>query len=257
MNMHTIYTTNDYDMFEMKVNNRTIDNTHMKKIAESMKEKGFVGAPIEVSTKGPNRFWVEDGQHRFMAAKETNTPIDFMIVEHMNAYEISQKNSLQKKWTRSDFIDCYLHNDDGSVNYNYKRLKNICDKYGGDIIMTVVYAAAGVREGGGHVNHGNIKKGRLRITDEMFNNAIIWLDRIVEPIRELKKAGLNSRSYQNALLKMAINDVADMDELAKQIFKYSYIIGKANTMKVAVENLDIVYNYNKRNKKHFRDAMEV
>lgn len=70
-----IYETNEYGLFKNLSGNRFVD--HSGKIAESMKERGLLLAPIIVNEKKE----IIDGQNRFEACKKLNLPVYYVIAE--------------------------------------------------------------------------------------------------------------------------------------------------------------------------------
>lgn len=125
MNENQIYTTTQYDDFTFKLGNRDVNEKHIKKIEASMKEKGWMGGPIEVSIGTNGKFEIEEGQHRFIAAKRTNTPIKFIVVPKKTIYEIAKQNSMVEKWKREDFIKSYA--EQGIQDYIY--LYNLTNEF--------------------------------------------------------------------------------------------------------------------------------
>ena len=74
--------------------------------------------PIEVSVNDAGEYVIEEGQHRYEAARKTKTPVHFMVSKPKSIYEIGRQNSLVKPWNKQNFIKAYA--DEG--NYSYKRL---------------------------------------------------------------------------------------------------------------------------------------
>ena len=71
-----IYKTNDYSQFKFLLGNRTINKANLMRIKKSMINKHLI-CPIIVNK---NREII-DGQHRFVAQKELELDVYFIMIE--------------------------------------------------------------------------------------------------------------------------------------------------------------------------------
>jgi len=71
-----ILITYDYEIFKRMRGNRILNNSHVKNLVKSMKEK-YLPQPILVNKD----MEIIDGQHRFAAAEELNLPIHYLIID--------------------------------------------------------------------------------------------------------------------------------------------------------------------------------
>lgn len=115
-----IYETYDYSIFKKLVGNRPV-NSHVNAIAKSMKNDGWIGAPIEVNEK----MEVVDGQHRLEAAKRVGIPVRYEVQKGLNLRKCQVMNNTSKGWRNSDYVNSQIE----LGNKNYERLKNMMDKY--------------------------------------------------------------------------------------------------------------------------------
>ena len=115
--------TNDYELFNLVKSNRPINQRHLKRLVNSIKEKNMLKFyPIQVTCEGK----VLDGQHRLEAAKKLNLPIYYMIVdESVTIADIAMSNHATKTWTRAD----YLHHWCERSEQHYIALRDFVSKH--------------------------------------------------------------------------------------------------------------------------------
>lgn len=238
MRENQIYTTTDYDSFALKKANRQVDMNHVKRIAESMKANGWVGAPIEVS-EGNGKLQIEDGQHRYTACQMTNTPVKFMVVKPKSVYDVAMQNNIKKGWKGEDYINAYA--EDG--NYNYKRIKNLEEEFSNLSLSDIL---AVISDNGQRRN--SLKKGYVRVTDEMFYKARDVLKSLGILSEELKMAGIRSQKVYKATLSLLLkHDIIDTDRMVDKISKYGrMLLPPTATREQALMALETLYNYHQR-----------
>ena len=236
MNQNQIYTSSKYNDFVFKEENRAIDEKHANKIATIMKEKGWIGSPIEVSETADKKLQIEDGQHRYVAAKQTNTPIRFIVVPARTAYEQGEMNSMVEKWKPMQYIEMYARNGIPS----YKRLLNLCNEFP-QFKLNEIQVACGISNS----KHNDlIKKGRIQVSDERFLKARHILQDLAEIKETLNSVGLFNVSYVKALIALLKVDAIDKDRMRQKIERYYDILESASTVDKAVDYLERVYNRN-------------
>lgn len=239
MRQNQIYTTTEYDQFVFRTANRAVDTAHVNRIASSMIDNGWQGAPIEVSElPEKNKFQIEDGQHRYMACKKTNTPIKFIVVDPKSIYDLARQNSIKKSWKGCDYIRAYAN--DG--NYNYKRLANLMKEFPivtlSDILDIIV----------GKHKQDNLKKGYVRITDEQFFKAREILAPLSMMNKSLKDMGIKTVSnYKRVISLLLVHDVIDPQRMIDKLDKYGMmLLPKSVTKEQALRELEVIYNYHQQ-----------
>ena len=125
MRENVVYISSRYDDFAFKAENRSIDEPHVEKLVSSFEKYGWVGSPIEVSENRDGKLYIEEGQHRFLAAKKLNLPIKFIVVPPRNAVMQAEINDLTDKWKPIKFVEMYANNGVQS----YKRLLNLVAEF--------------------------------------------------------------------------------------------------------------------------------
>jgi hypothetical protein len=101
--VNKVYKTSDLSIFKNVNGNRIPNLQHVKRLSQSIKSNGMKCNPILVNEK----MEVIDGQHRLMAAKDSNSFIYFIIINGYSLNEVHTLNLNQKNWTKKDFMDGY------------------------------------------------------------------------------------------------------------------------------------------------------
>lgn len=126
------YETDKYDMFNIVKENRSIKETHVEEIKKSMIESGgWIGAPAIVDYQGN----IRDGQHRYIACKQTGFPFRFTF-EEVGLNECIKLNSTSKVWKVNDYIKAYADNG----NNNYIIFRDFMSKYLNVYTAQVLYS---------------------------------------------------------------------------------------------------------------------
>lgn len=116
--------TTKLSRFTMTDHNRPVNWSHVKSLAESIKEHGQL-LPIIVSQNNI----IMDGQHRYYAIKaiQEEQPDFPMVYERreLSATSLAVMNGNQLKWTLNDWINFYCSQD----NEHYLDLEQLHQKY--------------------------------------------------------------------------------------------------------------------------------
>ena len=122
MSQSTIYKTKDYSKFGVYKFNRTINESLVKKIMESIQDIGYIHGKSLIVDKEMN---VIDGQHRLEACKRLKLPIYYMITSSDPQKTIIQLNAKQVGWKMND----YIHSWAGSGIKCYQDLQEFEKKH--------------------------------------------------------------------------------------------------------------------------------
>jgi hypothetical protein len=101
-NSKQVQTSNDYAKFKTLIGNRKPNDLHIKRLTSSFKER-YLFSPIIVNEK----MQIIDGQHRFIAAKELNLPINYLLVEGYGLEEVQILNTNTSNWKKEDYLKAY------------------------------------------------------------------------------------------------------------------------------------------------------
>tara|TARA_R110000737_G_scaffold349289_1_gene385121 strand:+ start:479 stop:1297 length:819 start_codon:yes stop_codon:yes gene_type:complete len=126
--VHNILETTNYDLFVYEIpGNRAVNQSHVAKLKNKIIKRHLKELFIIVGSKnGDEKHPIYDGQHSFLALKELNYPIRYMIVEYMKPNDISMMNTDKLNWQSKDYLKKYCDRN----NENYTYYKEYMDKFG-------------------------------------------------------------------------------------------------------------------------------
>ncbi len=100
----TIYQSSEYDKFKLLLGNRSVSDSHVQEIIESIKLHGNLAIPAVINDKNE----IIDGQHRYFAWFALKLPITYIIKPNLGLKEAQAMNDRSKDWTDKDFLASYL-----------------------------------------------------------------------------------------------------------------------------------------------------
>jgi len=100
-----IFETKDYSIFKFRGDNRLVNQNHVKKLANRMKQNGWLSSSV-VTLNGNGE--VIDGQHRVKAAMSANTPIRYKVTKGAGSDEMTSMNTLQRNWSPFDHLHKFV-----------------------------------------------------------------------------------------------------------------------------------------------------
>lgn len=225
----------DYEMFSFLQGNRPLNHNKIQKIVSDI-EAGFnllPYCPVIVFEKDFKLFIV-DGQHRFEAAKLTESPVFYVVSEELNLFQIATMNSKQEKWSEKDFLNCYI---ELGIS-DYSQLKDLIQKYHfslavvAELLMNGVYTKGKeiidvFRSGNFKVNHLETAEASLSLITDIFGRYKFFNDRnLMLAVQQLKSKGL-----------------CDFDYLKEKIKKAPMVLDKQSSSKDYIFNIERVYNH--------------
>lgn len=170
-----ILTTSDYDKFKTVEGNRDVNESHVRKIKQSLEEKNLLEYNPILVTK---EMQIIDGQHRLEAARRLRIPVPYIIIPDADLTTIQQLNSNLRSWNAKDFAESYARLGKGS----YIRLLKFCDEYDFPIVLSAELLAGTSgggnipgRSGDAHISH-RIRNGTFEIRNE--NNALALMQQL-------------------------------------------------------------------------------
>jgi hypothetical protein len=103
-----LQTTANYDRFVYNDEQRKVFPSHVKDLMESMKRWGFLPSkPIQCYQKGA-KLVIIDGHNRFIAAKNCQIPVFFVIESEDHQGSIDRVNAVVKPWVLENFIKMFV-----------------------------------------------------------------------------------------------------------------------------------------------------
>ena len=102
MSNNKIYSTTEYGAFNKLRGNRAVNELHVRRLVEAIKEKDLQ-IPIIVD----HDMNVLDGQHRLDAYKIVGNPITYIIKDKFELQDVRNVNSVNRKWTLTEYLMSY------------------------------------------------------------------------------------------------------------------------------------------------------
>lgn len=244
------YETTDYNKFSLLKNNRTINEAYVAKLEKSMVDKGFLGAPIIVD----KQFRIYDGQHRFMAAKNTQTPVRYIVKHNYGMDEIAALNMNGHNWTTATFIESYAK----AGLEDYIIFKQIVEDYGISVAtlkaiivkMQKLHLPANESKlvSNSSVNY-EVNAGKLRLSIRVREEIIKFLDTI-DIFAKFEK--FRTPAFINAYLDMYTRPDFCLDHMEKRFEVFGERLVPRNTKHAYLDLLcNEIYSKGKGRKMYF------
>ena len=112
-----IYTTKNYNSFELITENRPVDYRKVERMRKQIAKKNLTSSYIiNVNSKEASasrygmdgtKFAIVDGQHRFISCKLENKKIYYLVNDDLTLDDIPKAASLQNSWKVTDYLHHY------------------------------------------------------------------------------------------------------------------------------------------------------
>ena len=228
--------TSNYELFQSNSEQRPIKEVHAHRIAENMKNVGFLPSkPIQCYRQG-KALIVVDGHHRLEAAKSIKIPV-YYVVEGADSQEtMAAENMLVRKWTIEDFVRLYASR--GIADYQ------VILSYAAHGIPVMMVASMLRNEGAGS---GNVQRvipsGHFRV------KSTAKIDQVVRVIKmfNVMHPAVSSRQFIGALVDCLFCPEFSLDTLVTRIKEHPTTLTKSNNKGQMLAQLEAIYNFRSRN----------
>lgn len=236
-----IYSTKDYDRFRMISGNRSINLKKVQKMIEDIRNGNNMlpYKPVEVKEMD-DYLDIFDGQHRYFTSRKLKLPIYYVIVkEDKTMQEIATINSRVDKWKMTDYINCYINQN----NDHYIRLQQFLNEYKINVGTSVRLLA-----------HGNpgFEGDKTRIMDDFHSGAFVikkWEEavEIAELCKSFKACEFwTERAFVIALYRIKKAGLVKMDDLRAAVEKNIDKLTRQANAKFYIYNLEQIMNIGKQ-----------
>ena len=240
--VNEVYQTKDYSIFKFRGDNRIINKSHVKNIANNMKVRGWErGSYVVINKKGE----IIDGQHRVSAAMETGVSISYILESTAGFETIRNLNSRQKNWAIVDHIHGFVVEG----NPHYIKLNNFMKQYPELKPTEAMMFCTNSLTGG---NRETFESGKF-VTKNM-DKAVDWAMNIMElkPLFE----GYNRSSFVRALVKILTRcKEFSFPEFVRKVKVRPTNIHYCGSVDEYVKMIEEIYNFgrNKGGRLNFRN----
>lgn len=225
-----IWVANDYSKFKLSEYNR--DPSHYKKVLESIKANDYTQyQPILVD----GNMTIVDGQNRFLACRELQLPIHFIISMDIHIFAAADINQASKNWGMIDYVQHYSKRG----MEPYTKMLDLCAKYSQRISVIAQFGkiVEGIKS---HTD--NVKSGKFTFRED------IDVEKFFEHLSQFQKYynfSTNER-FAKALLKMYMHpDYSDKLMINKLRIASGIVHDQPSVDMMLVELLKL-YNYKSR-----------
>ena len=240
-----MFKTTDYDMFRRVVGNRKVLEDRVAKILASFDKIGYIPVPIITNEK----YEVIDGQGRLEACKRRGLPINFIVRPGLKIEDCIVMNINATPWNLMDYIECYA--ETGNLNYQWiiKLFNEMYSSYGKKCITVnnMCTALFNSKKAPGTA----IKNGRLRVTEELYQQAKECLEFTFSIISFYKENQVRLKSTDMSDLITSIIFCYKFEEINKEylykvLTESGHLMQKWTNVETCIAEIDYIYNYNKK-----------
>ena len=232
--------TKDYSIFKFRDDNRVINQNHVKKLSQRMKESGWLSSSV-VTINGSGD--VIDGQHRVKAAMSVNCPIRYKVTRGAGTDEMTSMNTLQRNWSPFDHVHKFVVRG----NQNYITF----DKFVNDYPMFKYTEIAMFLNNSLHsVNRDSFENGQWVVKNEKRGRE--WANYVLELKPYFEKYYAKS-IFVRAFIKIISNKPEFIFEefLHKVKLRPNRLVA-CGTVEQYVEMIENIYNYRRSDKINLR-----
>jgi len=235
-----VYVTRDYSLFSILQGNRSLNKGKIKRIKDEI-EAGtnlLQYCPVIVM-EYEGKLKVIDGQHRLEVAKQLLSNVWYVVIPAaITLYEIAKMNSNTEKWSKKDFINCYVQ----AGNSNYSILKEFTDTYQFPLSSNLQLLATGMKTSAtGDKNlMQQFHQGQFVVRSE---------DEALTVAKEVCKfsdfPGYKAGAFISAICKIMTAGNVPIDEVAKAYAMHKDDLTLQSTDKGYLLNLEAIVNKGK------------
>jgi len=233
-------------MFEKVLGNRPINPMHVKRLAESIKENGFLCNPVIVNES----FEIIDGQHRIEAAKLAQSHVYYIVLNGYGLEEVHTLNLNQKNWTKVS----YMHGFADMGLHSYIVLRDFFNKYpfniGSCISLLSNLSADGQFAYGHKAYSNNVKKqvfeeGTWKVKN--VEKAHLYADKIMK-LKDYFEA-YNKTAFVSAMIQAIDVEEFVFTRFFDKVRKYGHkFLNPTSTTTEFKNQIEELYNYKSRDK---------
>lgn len=235
--VNVVYRTKNYNQFKRLDGNRSVPESRINKIMQSIQTVGYIQSPIVVNEK----MEIIDGQGRVEALRMLELPIDYIMVKGIGIKECRAMNLNQSNWTVMDFIESYA--EEGTDSYIF--LLNLMKGYGKLGIVAVNNAITGLAA----PNNKAIREGKFVCTLQDYERAVKILDYEKRFTGMVKKIEGRADYIYIAIGFCYQSDCIDNERLFEKLGEKYHHFKSPSNVEQALDEISKIYNERFRGEK--------
>lgn len=229
-----VLVSKDYNQFKTVKGNRELNELHLKRLTESVKQNDLLFAnPILIN----EHYEIIDGQHRFAICKSLGKPIYYIKCKSLGLNEIQILNANTKNWKLMDYVDGYC--DMGLSEYCY--LKREIERTGLTINLLLPMITSSMNSD----KYSQLKTGNLRLP---YKKRAIVISQWISDF-EAYYSGAKRRTFIIALTKLHSIKEYDHSKMMQKIKYQSTKLVDCTNTKSYLALLEEIYNFKERGEK--------
>lgn len=244
-----VYKTYDLSIFKLLDGNRVPNIQHLKRLTDSIRSHGMKCNPIIVNEK----LEVIDGQHRLMAAKQTESFVYYIVIDGYSLNEVHTLNLNQKNWAKKDFMDGYANMGVQS----YLKLKKFVEKNNDFSFTDCIQMCSNIS---GSISSVSSKhrsgSDKIHNLTEVFEEGT-WVGRDFELAQDWANKIRMIKPYYNryyrgtfvgTMIMLLQNDNFDFNEFMHKVRLQPTVLVDCANREQCRTLIEDIYNYRSRNK---------
>lgn len=242
---HSVYQTQDYDLFTFLKGNRIPNPQHIERLRFSLQINGMIPNPLLINKE----FEIIDGQHRYEAAKKAGTKLYFIIVD----YKLPQVHAINQDQSNYKIMD-YMHGFAETGVESYVILKRFYEKHKVFNPANCVAMLSSVSSNSQYLQSEKYRPNKQQKNSVTFNEGT-WKVRDVElgeqwatNLHRVGKyfAGYNQSSFVSTMIMMFKNPDFNFEDFMKKLHQRPYALtASANRAQYKLKIEDI-YNHRRK-----------
>ena len=226
-----ILKTYDYKIFKRIKGNRIVNNSHVKNLAKSMKEK-YIPQPITVN----ENMEIIDGQHRFAATEKLNLPIYYQVINGSTIGDVQRLNTNTKDWKSTDYLNMFCERK----FKDYLIFKDFMKEYKFSLetTMSLLLHTHNIdRPQSADFKNGNFKIKSLILAEKNANKIL--------QIKPYYK-GWNRRAFARAMLILFKIEEYNHAVFIKKLKYCSHMLQHKLNTPIYLSTIEEIYNFNSK-----------
>lgn len=232
--VNSVFQTSDYSKFKFRNDNRLVNQTHVRKLADKMKSIGWLaGSYVVINDKGE----VIDGQHRVAAAMSVGIPIRYTIEKKAGFEVIRGLNQNQKNWSFADHIHGYVEEN----NPHYIKLQSFIKRFPD---FRTTEALMFLQNGANPVHRDVFESGQWECKDMVKGEK--WANYVLE-LKPYFEKGYNKSIFVRAIIKiLSKKPEFKFEEFLHKVKLRPGMIHLCGSVELYIEKIEEIYNYKRR-----------
>jgi hypothetical protein len=235
-----IFETKDYSIFKFRDDNRVIDNNHVKRLSQKMKEKGWLSSSL-VTINGSGD--VIDGQHRVKAAILVKCPIRYKVTRGAGSDEMTEMNTLQKNWSPFDHLHKYVTRG----NENYIKFNDFVKEFP---MFKYTEISMFLNNNQSTISRHTFESGNYVVKSVKVGRE--WANNILQ-VKPYFEKYYNRAIFVRAMIKIfSTKPEFVFDEFIRKLKLRPTMLVPCGTVEQYVEVIETIYNHHRGNKVNLR-----